>query len=78
MEIYAHYDCVLVIVDGQMVVTLLKIFISTTHMKIIIKIYLGQTNILKDMRKHKIPSYKPKQPNSIEKAKNKEKTFMYK
>ena len=31
--------------------------------------HLGPTNILKDMRKHKIPCYKPKKNNSIEKAK---------
>jgi len=34
---------------------------------------LGPKNILKDMRKHKIPKYKPLKQNSIEKAKKKKK-----
>jgi len=34
---------------------------------------LAPHNILKDMRKHKIPKYKPLKQNSIEKAKKKKK-----
>ena len=34
---------------------------------------LAPNNILKDMRKHKIPKYKPLKQNSIEKAKRKNK-----
>ena len=34
---------------------------------------LGPNNILKDMRKHKPMRYKPKEQNSIEKAKRKKK-----
>ena len=35
--------------------------------------FLAPNNILKDMRKHKIPKYKPLKQNSIEKAKKKRK-----
>ena len=34
---------------------------------------LGSKNVLKDMRKYKIPKYKPLKQNSIEKAKKKKK-----
>ena len=44
---------------------------------------LGPKNILKDMRKHKIPKYKPLKQNSFKKLKRRKKikkikTFMYK